>query len=349
MAREVEKMRWFRSLVLLAFALASAVAVLPAGAAPPAPLAASALEGPAAQQRTRLNVGFVSFTALSWPFYATQAVGAFEQQGLELDIAALGSAPGVSTALVGGSLDLGVAAMDIHIRAVERGGSLTWVMTEFANPLYRLLARQGINSYADLRGRTIIVDSPNGITFYLTRRMLAQAGLGPDDYNFIFAGGTPERLAALQAGGVDAAILIQPFDFAALRQGYRDLGNSKEVVPAFEFVGYTVRTDWARANEETLGRFIRGYLVGQRWLYDPANKERAIELLSERTRLSAEDARATYELYVERERAFPEGGRINPSGVQAVLDALVDLGDLRVPTAPPSRYVEPSYVERYGQ
>lgn len=326
-----------RLLPCAVLALVAALALLPAA------------EAPAAAQRTTIQLGIVSYTALSWPLYAALSIGALDQEGLTLDIAVLGSAPQVSTALVGGSIDIGLAAMDIHIRAVERGANATWFMTEFANPLYRLLARPGINSYSDLRGRTIIVDSPNGITFYLTRRMLAQVGLGPDDYNFVYAGGTPERLAALQAGGVDAAILIQPFDFAALRQGYRDLGNSKEVVPAFEFVGYTLRPDWGRANEATVGRFIRGYLAGQRWLYDPANKERAIEVLSERTRLAVDDARATYELYVERERSFPDGGRINLAGVQAVLDALVDLGQLTPPTPPPGKYVDTSYLERYGQ
>ncbi len=331
-----------RLLSVLGVAALGAVSLLPGATATTA-------ARPGDQQRTTVQLGIVAYTALSWPLYAAMAIGSLEQEALNLDVAVMGSAPQVSTALVGGSLDVGLAAMDIHIRAVENGGSLAWFMTEFANPLYRLVARQGINSYADLRGRTIIVDSPNGITFYLTRRMLAQAGLGPDDYNFLFAGGTPERLAALQAGGVDAAILIQPFDFAALRQGYRDLGNSKEVVPAFEFVGYTVRPDWGRANDGTIGRLIRGYLAGQRWLYDPANRERAIEVLSDRTRLSTDDSRATYDLYVERERSFPVGGRINLAGVQAVLDALVDLGALTTPTPPPSKYVDPSYVDRYGQ
>ena len=66
-------------------------------------------------------------------------------------------------------------------------------MSEFINPIYGLLARPDITSYAGLRGQTIVVDSPNGITHYLTARMLRQGGLGPDDYNFIYAGGTPGR------------------------------------------------------------------------------------------------------------------------------------------------------------
>jgi ABC-type nitrate/sulfonate/bicarbonate transport system substrate-binding protein len=221
-------------------------------------------------------------------------------------------------------------------------------MTEYNTPTYGLLARPNVTSYADLRGQTIVVDAPNGVTYWLTRRMLTQAGLGPDDYNFIFAGGTPDRLAALQAGGVAAAILIQLFDFAAERQGFRRLGNSNEVVRTFEMTGYTARRDRIERNEDSVARFIRGYLAGQRWLYDPANRERAIQVLMDKTRLSAEDAGATYGLYIERERVFPPGMRISPAGIQAALDALVELGDFTPPT-PPSKYVDTTYIDRYGQ
>ncbi|HLH21854.1 MAG TPA: ABC transporter substrate-binding protein [Chloroflexota bacterium] len=338
-------MRRMRPLALAAVVAAAALVGLPLAAQH----ADTARAAAPAQQRTPLSVGLVSITALAWPFFATQAIGAFDQEGLAPETTVLGGAPQVSTAVVGNSVDLGVAAMDIHIRAVERGGNAVWWLTEFANPVYRLLARPDIRSYADLRGRTIMVDSPNGITYYLVSRMLRQAGLGPDDYNFVYAGGTPERLAALVAGGVDASVLIQPFDFAAERQGYRDIGRSTEVVPAFEFTGYTSRPDWLRANEDTVARFIRAYQAGQRWLYDPANKDQAIQILTDQTRIAPEDARATYELYVEQMHSFPPGGHINPAGVQAVLDALVDLGQLTAPTAPPSKYVDPSYVDRYGQ
>ena len=332
-------MRMCRLLVLATVALATVLA--------PGPAASSA--GVTAPQRIPVTVGFVSFVAQGFPFYAAEALGSFEQEGLALDVSALGNSPLVATALVSGSVDIGVPDITAHVRAVERGGNLVWFMSQLAPPIYALLARPEIQTYAGLRGRTIIVDSPNGITAILTQRMLAQAGLTNDDVNRVFAGATPDRLAALQAGAVDAAILLQPFDFTAERAGFRRLGNSNEVVRAFEFSGYAGRTDWLSRNEDTVGRFIRGYLTGLRWLYDPANKERAIQVLSDRTRLAPEDARATYELYVERERAFPEGGRVNLVGMQAVLDALVETGDLPSPPPPPTRFVTTAYLDRYGQ
>ena len=334
-------MRLARSLFLALAVLASALLpLLPTGGAP--------ATGHAAPQRTPITVGFVSFTALSWPFFIAETLGLFEQEGVVPDASSLGATAQVTAALLGGSLDVGVSASDSHIRAVERGAPTAWFMTEFANPIYGLLVRPNVNSFADLRGQTIVVDAPNGIVYWMTRRQFAAAGMGPDDYNFIFAGGTPDRMAALVAGGVAAASLIQPFDFAAERQGFRRLANSNEVVRTVEFVGHTARRDWLSRNEATLGRYIRGYHAGQRWLYDPANKERAISLLSDRTRLSPEDARATYDLYIERERSFPPGMRINPAGIQAVLDMLVDLGEMTAPTPPPSKFIDTTYLERFA-
>jgi ABC-type nitrate/sulfonate/bicarbonate transport system substrate-binding protein len=251
--------------------------------------------------------------------------------------------------MLGGSVDVGNADMYYLIRAVERGADVAAFMSEFPIPTYALMARASVSSYPDLRGETIIVDSPNGVTRWLTGRLLTQGGLDPDAANYVYAGGTPDRLAALVSGGVAAAILTQPFDFAAERQGFRRLGNTNDTVRTFEFIAYTSRRDWMSRNENTLARFIRGYRAGQRWLYDPANKEQAIQVLSAQTRLAPEDSRATYELYIERARSFPEGMRPDPAGVQAVLDSLVELGDLTRPTPPVSKYVDATYVERYGQ
>jgi len=330
-----------RPLVPIVVLLAGLFAALPSRAAPDAVVSAP--------QRIPLRVGNVSITAISWPFWIAESIGSFEQEGLDVDLSILGSAPALTTAVVSGTVDIGRASMDVHIRAVERGAPITWFATEFGTPIYALLAHPEITSYADLRGRTIVVDAPNGITTYLLRRMLATAGLGPDDYSLVYVGATPERLAAQLAGGVQASVLLQPYDFAGERQGQRRLGNSNEVVRNYEFAGYNARRDWLTRNEDTVNRYIRAYTAGQRWLYDPANKEQAIQRLSERTRLSVDDSRSTYELYVERERPFPVGMRINQGGVQGVLDSLVELGELTSPTPPPSKYVDPSYVDRLAQ
>ncbi|HEY7063693.1 MAG TPA: hypothetical protein VII06_19600 [Chloroflexota bacterium] len=108
------------------------------------------------------------------------------------------------------------------------------------------------------------------------------------------------------------------------------------------------RRDWLVHSENTTARYIRGYGAGHRWLYDPANKEQAIQALGDRRRLLAEDARATHETYVERERSFLPGRHVNLAGVQGVLDSLVERGEPTASMPPPRKYVDATYVDRYS-
>jgi hypothetical protein len=68
----------------------------------------------------------------------------------------------------------------------------------------------------------------------------------------------------------------------------------------------------------------------------------AARQLTVRGERSTYDARATSEKYVERERSFPPGMRINLACVQGVLDSLVEQGELTTPTPPPGKYVDPT-------
>ena len=120
-----------RPLVPLVVLLAGLLAALPSRAAPDAVAAAP--------QRIPLRVGNVSITAISWPFWIAESIGSFEQEGLDVDLSILGSAPALTTAVVSGTVDVGRASMDVHIRAVERGAPITWFATEFGTPIYALL------------------------------------------------------------------------------------------------------------------------------------------------------------------------------------------------------------------
>ena len=44
--------------------------------------------------------------------------------------------------------------------------------------------------------------------------------------------------------------------------------------------------DWAKANSDTLVRYISAYVEGCRWALDPANKAEAIALIAERLKLT---------------------------------------------------------------
>src|SRR5260370_2108908 len=71
-----------------------------------------------------------------------------------------------------------------------------------------------------LKGKVVSVGGAKDITRIFFERMLAPSGVDPKDVDLIYAGATSARLAALQSGAADAAILTAPYNFHAEAAGY---------------------------------------------------------------------------------------------------------------------------------
>ncbi len=81
-------------------------------------------------------------------------------------------------------------------------------------------------------------------------------------------------------------------------------------------------------------------------LYEPANREEAIELLARSTQLDRTCAAGTYDYYVGELRPYSRNLAIPNSALQGTLDTMVATGDIQSPTPPLSRYFDPSYLPR---
>src|SRR5438445_13456462 len=91
---------------------------------------------------------------------------------------------------------------------------------------------------------------------YVLARMLAANGLTPADYEMIGLGGAPQRLAAVQKGGVAGALVNQPSDFIALASGFSSLGLSTDYVENFQYTIPGPRQYRGQKNKSLAGRFL---------------------------------------------------------------------------------------------
>jgi ABC-type nitrate/sulfonate/bicarbonate transport system substrate-binding protein len=177
-------------------------------------------------------------------------------------------------ALVAGEVDAVVTSMDNVIGWNRRAGPQDFrvvAQIERTTPLL-LVARPGRPNVSSLRGADILVDAPDNGFVTALKVMLGDAGLGPDDYRLMPAGGVQERLEALLARQGVATLLGPPFDAMAVRAGFVRVASVQQSYPEFAGQGIVIRAGNSRA---------RG-LVGA-WLED---LERARQTVQNRPELA---------------------------------------------------------------
>jgi ABC-type nitrate/sulfonate/bicarbonate transport system substrate-binding protein len=332
---------------------AGGVAAQPAERMPTAPAAQSS-DAQAASSPTlpaapeRLIYAHGSAGAPDWPIYVAEARGYFAEQALAVELIATGGATVTMQGIASGAFDIVQTSPDPPIRAAAAGLDLVILSTTQHAPIYGLYGERDVARPEQLRARTVIVGGPKDITRYIVDRMLAPNGLRDGDYSLAYAGGTPDRLRALQSGAVQAAILNQPSEFVARREGFPLLVDSYDYIRSLPFGAHSVARAWLgeEVNRQRVVRFLAAAYRGAQDVCDPTQKEAMIRILANRTELTDDDARETYALLVEAKRSANCELRVAPEALQVYVDYIVAMGDLDPPGPDVRRIADPSYLDQ---
>jgi len=288
-----------------------------------------------AQQSSKLtpiNYGNIVLTASTWPFLIAEQEGFFVKESIDFKRIIGGNTTATTQALVGGSTDIAQMNLVNLLGANSAGADLVVIAGDSTVPIYTLIVHPSIKSYADLKGKRLAVTGPTDPLNYIFVRMLAANGLTPADYELIGLGGAPQRLAAVQNGGVAGALVNQPSDFIALASGFNSLGLSTDYVDNFQYTITGARREWAQKNRPLVVRFLRAYLKACEFFYDPKNKAAAVRALAERTKSDKEEAEKTYALYMKTKKTIPRDGGVDVQGARKVAESWKDFG---LPKTPP--------------
>ena len=158
-------------------------------------------------------------------------------------------------------------------------------------------------------------------------RMLAPSGVKPGEFDMVFAGATAARASALQAGAVDAAILLPPYNFHAVAAGFNELGLTIDFAPELPFSGTTVNRNWAEKNKDVLRRILAAHLKSVAWFYDPKNRAEAVAIMVEASKIKPEDVEKSYDFFVKG-KFFEPTGVISRTKLNALVKAMQELNDL---------------------
>src|SRR6266511_3764867 len=282
-----------------------------------AALAGAAMFGTigAAAAQTQLKV--MVFPGLSnLPIFAAQHKDLFAKQGLAIELLNTPNSDVLRDGLAKGDHQIAHAAVD--------------------------------NAVVEL-AKADVVDAPNTAYALLLYKVLKDHGLNKGDYTVRPVGGTTARLEAMTKDKANAAagVLNPPFAFRAREAGLKDMGPAATAIGAYQAGGAFVMREWAKANSDTLVRYIKAYIEGSRWALDPANKDEAIALLAERLKLSPQIAAQSYAVAINPAEGIAKDARFDMAGFNNTLKLRAEIEGQWGGNPPPAkRYIDLSYYDR---
>lgn len=313
----------------------------------------SAQTGPAATSQAfapaKMTYAIVGYSWNVVPQLVAQQKGFFSKRGLSVDFSVAGQSASSCQQLLAKAVEMAECSLNDMVQADEQGGAhLVEVMNQTTTALqYGVMVKAGINSWADLKGKSVIIGGPKDNTAYYFHVIARANGLKDTDYSLQYAGASGARFAALKSGAVDAAILSDPTFTQAAQGGYKTLDT---LVPKYLNAGNyagggpVVLPEWAKAHPDVASRYIAGLLDANNWIYDPANKAALYDVVHEKLNLDQAAFDETYKNTVIDSKQWSTDGKIDDAAINGVLKGLVDLGSLKEPLPPASKYYDTTYL-----
>jgi NitT/TauT family transport system substrate-binding protein len=182
--------------------------------------------------------------------------------------------------MLAGRLQMAIAAPAAVLRANLGGSDFAYIGALSNRIDYVVIADKNIKSVQQLRGKKIAIGTVGAGPDYFGRIVFEKLGMriGKDIIFVPTVGGQPTRLAMLQSGSLDGAVLSPPYTLNATRLGFPAVLNYASVIPRLFSNGYFARRKYLRDNPRTAENIVKALLDATRYVF--SNPGDTIEVLA---------------------------------------------------------------------
>jgi NitT/TauT family transport system substrate-binding protein len=253
----------------------------------------------AAAPLTRVLVTTGSASEREGALYVAQDQGYFRKYGLDVTLVQVRNGPvGMAALSSGESLMHWGSVSAANLGAIAEGADLVFV-AGFINKLTGAFATSPrIKSPAELRGKSLGVNSLSGGTWIFTMLALDHWGLAPerDKIQIRGLGDNSVVSQALLAGNVDGAYLSYTYAKIVQNKGFRVIADLEKLPIAYQGTGVITRRSAMASSSSSIEAVIKGLLDGVAFIHVPENKPQVMKSLAKGLRLKRiEDAEEGYQ------------------------------------------------------
>nr|MBT6742312.1 ABC transporter substrate-binding protein [Rhodospirillales bacterium] len=291
--------------------------------------------------------------APSLPIFAAQEKGFFEKAGVAVNLSTTPNSAYQAENLINGTFQIAGTAFDNVVAYQEDAGVYKpestpdlFAFMGASQVQLALVTAPDLKTFDDLKGKSLALDALSTGFAFVLYEMLARAGLKSDDYEMVTVGATPQRWESVREGKTAGTLTIQPFTAMAQSQGFNVLQTSTDLFDCYQGGSFAASRAWAADNADTVKGYIRGYLDGLDWVFDPENQDEAIEiLLRNMPAIKPAVAGGVLKNLLNPRSGLTPKGAILPDGVDTVLDLRSRYGDGPKLTDH-ARYIDLSYYNQ---
>jgi ABC-type nitrate/sulfonate/bicarbonate transport system substrate-binding protein len=303
-------------------------AVLATAAASPSALAAP----------IKFEIPYNAVAYDAWPLWQAIDEHLFLRYGIDATPGGAMESPTVVASVLSGETRFAVVGEDAVIAADLNGADVVILTADTEKLLLAAFASPKLHSIADLKGNKIAISRSGTTTGFLAHYVLQQAGLlAGRDVAILPVGSLTNRIAALQSGAAEAAIIGPPITFKAEALGFHSIANMKDYDLYFYSSTLIAQRSWVEKHRAEALNVVRGYIAGGASIVH--DKKDALAVLGKYTRTNDP------EILDKTYQAFMTVLLRDPVPKLAALKTGLDENKLpKAKTADPASFIDTSFV-----
>ena len=269
--------------------------------------------------------------------YVAKDLGYFDEEGINLELAAFESGLQSLRGGVSGSVDILGASSEPVIAAISRGAKIRSIFSYAHRLTVVMAAQESIRRPADLRGKNVGIQEVGAFREVMTRAVLHSAGLTQQDVNYVPVS-SAGYITALIGNKIDTAILHidQAYMARTKKASLHPLVPLWEIMPSYWYGTFSTTEELLRKDSDLLARAVAAIIKAHRFMY--RNKERTLDLASKHTGYPKEVLGPAYDALAAA-KVWPVNDGMPTEMVQVTINKMVEIGLLKENEKPKVEHV----------
>ena len=269
--------------------------------------------------------------------YVAKDLGYFDEEAINLELAAFESGLQSLRGGVSGSVDILGASSEPVIAAISRGAKIRSIFSYAHRLTVVMAAQESIRRPADLRGKNLGIQEVGAFREVMTRAVLHSAGLTQQDVNYVPVS-SAGYITALIGNKIDTAILHidQAYMARTKKASLHPLVPLWEIMPSYWYGTFSTTEELLRKDSDLLARAVAAIIKAHRFMY--RNKERTLDLASKHTGYPKEVLGPAYDALAAA-KVWPVNDGMPAEMVQVTINKMVEIGLLKENEKPKVEHV----------